>query len=114
MGGNRTGGSYSASVSTRIRDAAEELQELRRAVNCVWEAGGLDQFLLGHFGAKITIVCPVDPNDRQRDMMVDAGSGLGFKKVAAGCLEKFEHGLVFKRRRISQVNHHLPHRLEPL
>ena len=35
------------------------------------------------------------------------GRGLRREQVAAGGLEEFQHGLVFERRRIGEVDHHL-------
>jgi hypothetical protein len=49
----------------------EELHELGRADDGVGDVG-LDQFLLGEFGAEIAIVGPIDCNDRERDMAADA------------------------------------------
>jgi len=37
----------------------------------------------------------------------DSGRGLRREKVAAGGLEELQHRLVFKRRRIGEVDHHL-------
>src|SRR3984885_3108407 len=37
--------------------------------------------------------------------MPDAGCGLRREKVALGSLEEFQHRLVFKRRRIGEVDH---------
>ena len=39
--------------------------------------------------------------------MPDAGSCLRREKVAAGRLEELQHRLVFERRRIGEVDHHL-------
>src|SRR3984885_4734039 len=50
-------------------------------------------------------------------MVPDARRGLRRDKVTAGGLEKYQHRIVFKRRRIGEVDHHLRagHRLfEPL
>ena len=60
------------SFRTFVRDAAEEFHELGRADDGVGDTGGLDQFLLGDLGAEIAIVAPVDSDDGQRDMMLDA------------------------------------------
>ena len=48
------------SIRTWIGNAVEEFQKLRRADNRIGNAGALDQFLLGEFGAEIAIVGPVD------------------------------------------------------
>jgi hypothetical protein len=37
----------------------------------------------------------------------DTGGGLGREKVATGGLEELQHRLVFKRRRIGEVDYHL-------
>ena len=72
-------------VRPRLRPSARRL------------ARSLDQFLLGDLGAEIAIVGhPVGSDDRQRDMVPDAGSGLRREKVAPGGLEEFQHRLVFK------------------
>src|SRR5215813_7319937 len=60
------------------------------------DAGGHDQLFLGDLGAEIAIVAPVGSDDGQRDMVAHAGCGLRREKVAAGGLEEFQHGLVFK------------------
>ena len=85
------------SIRTFSGDGAEEFQELGRADDGVGDAGGLDQFLLGHLGAEIAIVGrPVGSDDGERDMVPDAGGGLRREKVAAGGLEEFQHRLVFE------------------
>ena len=40
-------------------------------------------------------------------MVPNAGDGLRGKKVAARGLEELQHRLVFERRRIGEVDHHL-------
>ena len=40
-------------------------------------------------------------------MMPNAGRGLGREKVVLGSLEELQHRLVFKRRRIGEVDHDL-------
>src|SRR5262245_21197462 len=40
-------------------------------------------------------------------MVADARCGLRREQVAAGGLEEFQHRLVFERRRIGEVDHHL-------
>src|SRR3954466_12405031 len=67
----------------------------------------LISFSWATLGAEITIVAPVNADDGERDVVLHAGSGLGREKIAPGSLEKFQHGLVFERRRIGEVNHHL-------
>ena len=53
--------------------------------------------LLGDLGAEIAIVGrPVGADDGERDVVLDAGSGLRREKVAAGSLEEFQHRPVFK------------------
>jgi hypothetical protein len=84
------------SIRTFGGDAAEEFQKLGRADDCVGDAGGFDQFLLGDLGAEIAIVAPIDSDDGQRDMVPDARGGLRREKVAPGSLEEFQHRLVFK------------------
>ena len=37
----------------------------------------------------------------------DSGCGLRREKVASGGLEELQHRLVFKRRRIGEIDHHL-------
>ena len=54
------------------------------------------RILLGDLGAEIAIVCPVDCDDGERDMVSDTGCGLRREKVAAGGLEELQHRLVFK------------------
>jgi hypothetical protein len=70
--------------------------ELDSTDDGVGDARGLDQFLLGEFGAEIAIVGPVDCDDGQRDMVLDTRCGLRREKVAPGGLEELQHRLVFK------------------
>jgi hypothetical protein len=84
------------SIRTRIGDAAEEFHELGRADDRVGDARGLNQFLLGEFGAEIAIVGPVDCDDGECHVVPDAGCGLRRKKVAPGGLEELQHRLVLK------------------
>jgi hypothetical protein len=83
IGWNETGGSLTESPS-----AAESAmpptnsRKLGRANNGVGDAGGLDQFLLGEFRAKIAIVGPVDCDDGKRDVVPDARYSLRREKIA--------------------------------
>ena len=64
--------------------------------------------LLGDLGAEIAIVGrPVDADDGERDVVLDAGSGLRREQVAPGRLEECQHRPVFKGGRIGEVDHHL-------
>jgi hypothetical protein len=73
------------------------IPELGGADDGVGDAGSLDQFLLGDLGAEVAVVGrPVGSDDGERDVVPDAGGGLGRKKVAPGSLEEFQHRLVFK------------------
>src|SRR6201982_3834904 len=61
-------------LCARFDDAADELEELRRAQDRIGNAGRLDQILLGHLGAEVaTVGTAVAADDRQRQMMLDAG-----------------------------------------
>ncbi|MCY1221334.1 hypothetical protein D9M72_333860 [compost metagenome] len=95
-------------MRTGIGDAADEFHELGRADDGVGDAGGLYQFFLRDLGAEVAVFGrPVGADDGQRDMVLNARSGLRRVKVAAGSLEEFQHRLVFKRRGIGKVDHHL-------
>src|SRR6516225_6333718 len=103
MGWKRMGGSL-----TMFPSALESAMPGRNSMNWVahdgvGDARGLDQFLLGEFGAEIAIVGPVDCDDGECHMVPDTGCGLRREKVAAGGLEELKHRLVFKRRRIGEV-----------
>ena len=76
MGWNRTGGTL-----TMFPSARESAMPRRNSINCVarmmvGDTGGLDQLFLGEFGAEIAIVGAVDCDDRECDMVPDAGGGL--------------------------------------
>ena len=98
IGWNRPGESLTV-FPTALEAAmpAEEFQELGRADDGVGNAGSFDQFLLGDFGAKITIVGgSVGSDDGERNMVPDSRRGLSREKVTSGGLEKFHHRLVFE------------------
>ena len=65
----------------------------------------LIRLLLRHLGAQVAAVGkPVAADDRQRDVMLDAGSGFGGEQIAARRLEELQHRLVLERRRVRQVD----------
>jgi hypothetical protein len=49
----------------------------------------------------------IGTNDRERDVVPDAGLRLGGEHIAGGSFEEFQHSLVFERRRIGKVHDHL-------
>ena len=57
-------------IGGRLGDAVNELEELRRANDCIWNVGSLDQFLLGHLRTeKATLEKALGADDRQRNVM---------------------------------------------
>src|SRR3546814_9417302 len=68
---------HQLALDARLDDAADELEELRRAQDGVGNAGGLDKLLLGHLRPDVAALeQPGGPDDREGDVMADAGGGL--------------------------------------
>ena len=81
----------------RLRDATEELKELGGADDRVWNWRALDDVLLHQLSAKIAAVLQaLGSDDRERDVMLDAGSHFGCREVLARSLEKVHRGLIFE------------------
>jgi len=73
----------------RLRDATEELEELGGTDDCVWGGRVLDEALLRKFGAEITAVeQALGSDNREGDVMLDAGGRFGGGKVLTGRLEE--------------------------
>src|SRR5215471_8921525 len=81
MGWNRTGGSLTLFPSSLASPMPPRNSINWVADDRVGDAGGLDQSLLGEFGAEIAIVGPVDRNDGERHMVPDTSRGLRREKV---------------------------------
>src|SRR5437899_640784 len=89
----------------RIRDRADEFEELGGTQDRVGQAGIFDQPLLCELGTEIAATLePVGTDDRQRDAMPYAGLLRSRDHVARPRLEKVQHRLVLERRRIRDVN----------
>jgi hypothetical protein len=77
------------SFGAELRDAAKELEELGGADDRVLNWRVLDELLLGKFGAEITAVQQALGSDnREGDVMLDAGGRFGGGKVLTGRLEE--------------------------
>src|SRR5690242_3148290 len=69
-------------VGRLVRDALEELEELRRPDDRVRDPRVIDQLLLGNLGAEVAALRhSVAAHDRQRDVMTHARRDLGRKKI---------------------------------
>ena len=74
-----------------------EFEELGGADDGVRNPGCLDQVLLRHLGAQVAAVGKtVGADDRQRDVMSDAGGGFGGEQVAPRRLEELQHGVILE------------------
>ena len=76
-----------------------------RARSSTGSAGAPDQLLLRDLGPEVAAVGqPVGADDRQGDVVPDAGRGLGVQQVARGGLEELEHRGVLERGRVRDVD----------
>ena len=67
--------------------------------------GGLDEVFLGELRAEVAArLESVGADDGEGDVMADAGGLFGGEKVSAGRFEEFQHGVVFERRRVGDVD----------
>jgi hypothetical protein len=65
----------------------------------------LDQALLGELGAEIAAVLQaLGADNREGEVMPDAGGDLGCGQVPAGSLEEIHRGLVLERGRVGNVD----------
>lgn len=95
----------SAAVSARIDDAADELEELRRAQDGVGNPGGSDQLFLGVLRAQLAAFRKtVGADDRKRDVMLHASRRFSGKKIPARRFEEFRDRLVLERRRVGDID----------
>src|SRR5262245_1564932 len=79
----------------RLRDATEELEEPGGTDNCVWSGRVLDKALLRKFGAEITAVeQALGSDNREGDVMLDAGGRFRRREVLAGRLEEIHCSLI--------------------
>jgi hypothetical protein len=77
------------------RDATEELEELGGTDDCVWSGRVLDEALLRKFGAEITAVeQALGSDNREGDVMLDAGGRFRRREVLAGRLEEIHCSLI--------------------
>jgi hypothetical protein len=92
-------------LCARFDDAADELEELRRAQDRIRNAGRLDQVLLRHLGAEVaTVGITVAADDRQRQVMIHARGFFRGHQVAARRLEEGKHRLVLPRGCVRQID----------
>src|SRR5262249_49443069 len=72
---------------------------------CVGDRRALDEILLGLFGTKIAAgLQALGADDREGDVMLDAGGHFGRREVPAGGLKELHRGPVFERRRGGHVD----------
>src|ERR1051325_992372 len=91
-----------------ISDAANEFKELCSTNNCVRNWRSFDQVFLGNFRAQVPAGRkPIATDDRECNMVSDAGFSLGGKQVTRRCFKELQYRLVFPRTRIGNINHHL-------
>ncbi len=96
---------HDAAVGRRVDDPTDELEELRRADDRVRDRSRLHGFLLGHLRAEVAAVRQtVGPDDRQRDMVADAGASFRREDVARGGLEEVQHRCVVPQGRVRHVD----------
>ena len=89
----------------RLRNAADKLEELRGTQDGVRNAGRLDEVFLRDLGPEIAVLGkPFAADDRQGNVMANAGGRFRSQQVTARRFEEVEDGLVFPRRRVRHVD----------
>ena len=89
----------------RLGNAADKLEELRGTQDGVGNAGRLDEVFLRDLGPEIAVLGkPFATDDRQGNVMANAGGSFGSQQVTARRFEEIEDGLVFPRRRVRHVD----------
>ena len=92
-------------VCALLRNAGDELEELRRAQNRVRHRRRLDQILLGHLGAKVAAFLKAFRADHgQRHVMAHPSHGFRVEQIASGCLKEPHDRVVLERRRVCDID----------
>src|SRR4051794_10568181 len=79
-----------AALRPRLGDLGQELEELRGAQDGVRNRAGFDLALLGDLRAQVAAVGEaVGADDRQREMVADAGVALGRQQVSREVVKNF-------------------------
>src|SRR5262249_16059590 len=95
-------------VGGSVGNALDELEELRRTHDRVRNRSAFDHSFLGHLRAEVTArKKTVGADDRKSHMMFYSCSPFRGYEVTARGLEEIEHGLIFPRRCVADVNNHL-------
>ena len=88
--------------------SANELEELRRANDCVGDLGSLDEALLLYLRTeKSTLEKALGADDRQRNVMPDSGGSFCGQDIPSRFYEELQNRLVLPRRRVRYVDNDL-------
>ena len=98
---------HGGAVGGGVRDALDELEELRRVDDRVRDRRSLDQVLPGDLGTEVAACGEAfGSHDRQCDVMTHACRCFSVKKVGGRCCEELQHCRVFEGGGVGHVHDH--------